>query len=100
MRMTEPKANATILTGPKWRKIAARVLGGATRSALSVAVVHFGEIETFATRATCVDQLADRSSICPSCDLCRCRIDLVWDIEQRRIAGRPLVAREVAFSGV
>jgi hypothetical protein len=51
MRMTEPKADATILTRPKWRKIAPRVLGGATLSALTVAVLHLGEIETFATLA-------------------------------------------------
>jgi hypothetical protein len=51
MRMTEPKADATILTRPKWRKIAPRVVGGATLSALTVAVLHLGEIETFATLA-------------------------------------------------
>ncbi|WP_299755013.1 hypothetical protein [uncultured Boseongicola sp.] len=49
--MTEPKADGTILTRPKWWKIAPRVLGGATLSALTVAVVHLGEIETFATLA-------------------------------------------------
>jgi hypothetical protein len=51
MGMTEPKADGTILTRPKWWRIAPRVLGGATLSALTVAVVHLGEIETFATLA-------------------------------------------------